>query len=100
MFNSFSLIDGIFVYSALAFSIFTLIAIFSGHIETSVSYVISVFWPFSLLIVFISLFVTLIGWDFDVYRRNRVTSKMKPKHYKGFTISCFAYEFLFWKKRF
>jgi hypothetical protein len=69
--------------------------------NTRLVFLLSLFWPLSLLFVLFMSILWAIKWDFDVADGTKMFGFRKPTNPEvtGFAISLFKNELQFWKKR-
>jgi hypothetical protein len=71
------------------------------HQELRMVFLLSLFWPLSLVFTLFMSIIWAIKWDFDVAPGAKMFGFRKPTNpeVKGFGITLFKNELQFWKKR-
>lgn len=73
-------------------------ALRAPHEDCRVVFLLSLFWPLSILLILGTVALTVIGWDMDMARSPKVVYFRKPTNpaLKGFAITILFQEFQFY----
>ena len=87
-------------YIASIFVLQVLACIRTPREDCQVVILVTVFWPFILVLVAASYALDYIGWGFDAVRSPKMFNARKPTNpdLKGFALTLFFIEFQMWKK--
>jgi hypothetical protein len=71
------------------------------HGDVPVMFLLSLFWPVSIVLMLFLATLWAVNWDFDIARSTRLFGFRKPGNTEvmGFAVAVFTAEFQFWKKR-